>query len=85
MHDGDCAAAWYQKGLVLFNQEQFDEALPAFERSLALAPSIQDYAFRKALTYYMLERFPDAVTTFELRPYPWSGAARLSSITVDDP
>ncbi len=38
----------------------------AFERSLALAPSIQDYAFRKALTYYMLERFPDAVTTFEL-------------------
>ena len=84
MHDGDCAAAWYQKGLVLFNQEQFDEALPAFERSLALAPSIQDYAFRKALTYYMLERFPDAVTTFELALTLVRGA-RLSSITVDDP
>ena len=64
--DENCAAAWYQKGLVLFEQERFEESLSAFERALEIAPGVQDHAFRKALSLFMLGRFQDAAGISDL-------------------
>lgn len=51
-------------GRALRAEGQFDEALAAFDRLIALAPDAPQGYFQKGLTYYAVERFPEAAAQF---------------------
>ncbi|WP_269851722.1 tetratricopeptide repeat protein [Methanosarcina horonobensis] len=69
--------AWYGKGLVLFSQEHYEEALEAFkqavpnqgeesgEESKINAPELEDAWTKIGLAQLKIEKYEDACDTFE--------------------
>lgn len=54
----------YADGLTAFNEKKYDEALVHFNKAIELEPDIADtYNFR-ALTYYKLSKYKEAISDF---------------------
>jgi len=58
------AAAHFQRGVQLYNEADYRGALVEFKRANALAPNVQ-VVYNIAQTYYQLQDYANALTSFE--------------------
>ena len=54
-------ADFYNKGLELYNDEKFEEAIPYFDKSILLAGVDQNDYQHRGYSYYYLERYEEAI------------------------
>lgn len=84
--DGD-AAAWFNLGFLLEEQEAWDDALHAFERATAADPGLDRAWYGMGLVLIRLERLDEAVRAFkrntELQPMSPYGWYQLARVQVD--
>lgn len=64
--DKNCADAMYVRGMIRFDNEEFEQALPDFENAVKLEP--QDAANHERLgwTYLELKKYEEALTSFDV-------------------
>lgn len=58
--DPDLAAAWNNKGLILYNQGKYDEAIQAYDKAIKLDPKDADPWNNKAIVFKALGRIAEA-------------------------
>ena len=68
----DSARGWYERGLALWYDQKYEEALAACEKALQLDPKFMKARHLKGSSFYFLKRLPEALEV-------------LSKSTADDP
>jgi tetratricopeptide (TPR) repeat protein len=52
--DPTCARGWYERGIVLYSLEEYEESLNSFDRALTVKPQYADAWFNKGVVYRKL-------------------------------
>ena len=88
----EAAAVRYNHGVMLAKLGKTDEALTAYEKSLALKPDYFDPAFNAGTLLYKARRFPEAAAKFALAtksnprsPMAWTNYGLALSQVSDEP
>lgn len=63
--DKDCANALYVRGMVKYDSQDFEDALPDFERAVELEPTDAANHERLGWTYFELGMFENSLTEFD--------------------
>lgn len=61
----ESAEEWYEKGVELYDLENYTEALEAFNHAIEIDPNDDGFWYRKGLTLYKLEMYDEALVALK--------------------
>lgn len=61
----DDAITWYRRGLGLFGERQYRDALNAFDRAISLNPNFSDAWLRRGFILWILDRHDEAFQSYD--------------------